>query len=119
MQLLLIRHGESEADILRVHEGRADFPLTELGRRQARLMAEQVKLQYPPDRIIASPLKRARETATILAEAMQCPIRFDEELMEYNNGVLAGLSYEEAKKHRTPKALHERIEAASRRSNFG
>ena len=29
MQILLIRHGESEADILNVHEGRADFELTE------------------------------------------------------------------------------------------
>ena len=31
MQILLIRHGESEADILNVHEGRADFELTEKG----------------------------------------------------------------------------------------
>ena len=29
MLLIIIRHGESEADILRVHEGRADFELTE------------------------------------------------------------------------------------------
>ncbi len=34
MQILLIRHGESEADILNVHEGRADFKLTEKGREQ-------------------------------------------------------------------------------------
>ena len=35
MRLLLIRHGESEADILDVHEGCADFELTERGHRQA------------------------------------------------------------------------------------
>jgi len=29
MQILLIRHGESEANILNVHEGRTDFELTE------------------------------------------------------------------------------------------
>ncbi|WP_241973191.1 histidine phosphatase family protein, partial [Bacillus cereus] len=34
MQILLIRHGESEADILNVHEGRADFELTKKGRQQ-------------------------------------------------------------------------------------
>ena len=34
MQILLIRHGESEADILHVHEGRADFELTDKGRQQ-------------------------------------------------------------------------------------
>ena len=33
MKLLIIRHGQSEADLLDVHEGRADFPLTALGHR--------------------------------------------------------------------------------------
>ena len=40
MNLLVIRHGQSEADILKVIEGRADFPLTELGHKQAEAMAE-------------------------------------------------------------------------------
>ena len=31
MRILVVRHGESEADILNVHEGRADFDLTEKG----------------------------------------------------------------------------------------
>lgn len=35
MKLLIVRHGESEADILQVHEGRADFELTEKGHKQA------------------------------------------------------------------------------------
>ena len=38
MRILVIRHGESEADILNVHEGRADFNLTEKGNRQASAM---------------------------------------------------------------------------------
>jgi 2,3-bisphosphoglycerate-dependent phosphoglycerate mutase len=42
MEILLIRHGESEADILNVHEGRADFPSTELGQKQAMAMANRV-----------------------------------------------------------------------------
>ncbi|HSO59357.1 MAG TPA: phosphoglycerate mutase family protein [Paenisporosarcina sp.] len=48
MELLLIRHGESEADVLGVHEGRADFPLTELGEKQARRMATYIEQHYPP-----------------------------------------------------------------------
>ena len=40
MILLVIRHGESEADILDVHEGRADFELTQKGHRQAAAMAK-------------------------------------------------------------------------------
>jgi len=43
MDLLVIRHGQSEADIIKVIEGRADFSLTELGLSQAELMAEWVK----------------------------------------------------------------------------
>lgn len=39
MRLLIIRHGESEADLLNVHEGRADFALTKTGLAQAERMA--------------------------------------------------------------------------------
>ncbi|WP_091172641.1 histidine phosphatase family protein [Paenibacillus sp. 1_12] len=110
MQILLIRHGESEADILQVHEGRADFELTELGRTQVKAMAAYVNAKFPPDFIWASPLKRASETAAVLAEQVGCPLHFEGDLMEFNNGALAGLSFEEAKRYPVPKELHERVE---------
>lgn len=97
VQILLIRHGESEADILQVHEGRADFELTEKGRRQVQRLVQKVKADFPPDFIWASTLKRARETGETLAEGIGCSIQLEEELMEFNNGVQAGLSFEEAK----------------------
>ncbi|MBL0385058.1 histidine phosphatase family protein [Tumebacillus sp. ITR2] len=90
MQILLIRHGESEADILKVHEGRADYPMTDRGRAQARKMARHVLEKFPPDIIWASTLKRASETAEILQSAINCPIHFLDELREHNNGNLAG-----------------------------
>ena len=46
MRIVVIRHGESEADILNVHEGRADYNLTEKGHTQARAMAEFVSKNY-------------------------------------------------------------------------
>ncbi|NHN34788.1 histidine phosphatase family protein [Paenibacillus sp. S3N08] len=92
MQILLIRHGESEADLLHVHEGRADFELTAAGRQQVQAMAQQVKAKFPLDYIWASTLKRAIETASVLGSTVGCPVRFEADLMEYNNGVLAGLS---------------------------
>ena len=104
MEILLIRHGESEADLLGVHEGRADFPLTKTGREQAKKMAEYVADYFPPELILTSPLKRAKETATILESQLDCPLLEVDHLMEYNNGVLAGLDKEEAKKtHPLPK----------------
>ena len=95
-KLLLIRHGESEADILKVHEGRADFPLTENGHRQAAAMGKWVAEQYKIDVIFASTLRRAAQTAEYLANASGVSICFDEALMEFNNGLLAGLPFEEA-----------------------
>lgn len=96
MNLLLIRHGESEADILNVHEGRADFSLTEKGREQASKMANFVARYYSVDKIYSSPLKRALETAGFLARATGLEIVNAPDLMEFNNGLIAGLSREEA-----------------------
>ena len=94
--LFLIRHGESEADILKVHEGRADFPLTEWGRKQAAAMGRWVADHYRIDQIFASPLRRASETAAFLSKAAGVAGEYDEDLMEFNNGLLAGLPFEEA-----------------------
>ncbi|MBQ0109612.1 MAG: histidine phosphatase family protein [Clostridiales bacterium] len=96
MILLIIRHGESEADILNVHEGRADFELTERGHKQAEAMAEYVANNYKLTKIYASTLKRAAQTAIHLSSETGTEIIFDEELIEFNNGLLAGLSHEDA-----------------------
>ena len=82
MDLLVIRHGQSEADILNVIEGRADFSLTELGNRQAKHMADWVANYMVIDKIISSSLKRAKQTAEILAAATNAPLEFDDYLME-------------------------------------
>ncbi|MCQ6266837.1 histidine phosphatase family protein [Fictibacillus sp. WQ 8-8] len=110
MQILLIRHGQSEADILNVHEGRADYPLTGLGREQARLMAKRVTEDYRPDVIYASTLCRASETASILSKAAGAPLNFEDKLREHDNGVLAGVPFEEEKKYFIPKTMYERFE---------
>ncbi|WP_226682338.1 histidine phosphatase family protein [Sutcliffiella horikoshii] len=114
MEILLIRHGQSEADILQVHEGRADYPLTELGRMQAKRLACRLNEHCPPDIIWTSTLKRAAETATILAEEVGCMLIKEPNLMEFNNGVLAGLPRElAATKYPLPpggRKPHERIQ---------
>ena len=104
-QLLLIRHGESEADILRVHEGRADFPLTEQGHRQAQAMGQWVAEHYEVHCIFASTLCRAQQTAQHLADAVGVPVLLEEDLMEFNNGLLAGLPFAEAQM-RYPRVEH-------------
>ncbi len=73
MIMLVIRQGESEADILKGCEGRADFELTEKGHKQAIAMAKYVAENYHIDRIYASTLKRAAQTAEHLSEATGAP----------------------------------------------
>jgi probable phosphoglycerate mutase len=45
---------------------------------------------------VASPLRRTRETAEIVAAALELPIEFDEDLVELDFGSLEGLTFEEA-----------------------
>ncbi len=96
MEILLVRHGRSEADSLNVHEGRADFELTEKGRRQVTALAAWLKENERFDVVYASPLKRAAETAETVAKASGVSVVYDEGLMEWDNGLLKGLSFEEA-----------------------
>lgn len=104
LELLIIRHGQSEADIMKIHEGRADYPLTDVGIFQAKQMARYVEENYPPDIILTSPLKRAKKTAVLLQEVIDCELIEVNDLMEFNNGVLAGLPKKEASiKYPLPK----------------
>ena len=98
MKLLLIRHGESQADLMDVHEGRADFELTARGHRQAEAMARRVAGEYRLSAIYSSPLKRARQTAQALAGQTGLDIIFDDLLMEFDNGLLAGMDRAEAQR---------------------
>ncbi|KGR87967.1 histidine phosphatase family protein [Lysinibacillus odysseyi] len=96
MKLLLIRHGQSEADLLNVYEGRADFSLSRLGREQATKLAQFLITRYDVEQIIASPLKRAAQTSEIINSVYNCGVIFKEKLMEFNNGILAGMDREQA-----------------------
>lgn len=94
LELLVIRHGQSIADIEDRFEGRADFELTDLGVEQAKRVSNWVKEHHRPDDIISSPLKRASMTAQIVSEKCGVTVTFEDEIMEWNNGLLAGLKRE-------------------------
>ena len=107
MDILVIRHGQSEADILNVIEGRADFNLTELGQQQADLMADWVNGYMKIDKIFSSSLKRAKQTAEKLSIATNVPVVLMDDIMEWRNGLIAGLSHSEANgKYPLPKVKH-------------
>jgi len=70
--------------------------LTSKGRQQAFLMLNQLKSQgIQPKAIFSSPLKRAAETAEMIAEGLCLPYEKAPELIEFSVGVLEGHSSEE------------------------
>ena len=82
--LLLVRHGQTAANADGLLLGRADPPLSNLGREQAAALAAHVP---PGARIIASPLRRARETADAFGAAFE----IDERWIELDYGDLDGM----------------------------
>ncbi|MBI3291067.1 histidine phosphatase family protein [Candidatus Falkowbacteria bacterium] len=89
-KIFLIRHGQDADNEAGILNGRRDVELTESGREQARKVAE--KLRDNDVRIIyASPLKRAYETARIIATELGIDeVATDEYLIERDFGVLTG-----------------------------
>lgn len=72
-RLLVMRHGPAEA-LAAHHTGDADRRLTPDGRRHTARACEQLARFLPVlDRIYTSPYLRARETAELLAEALEAP----------------------------------------------
>ena len=67
LHLMLVRHGETEWNAQRRYQGQSDTPLSELGVRQAKLVAERLAGREI-DALYASDLMRAWETAQFIAK---------------------------------------------------
>jgi broad specificity phosphatase PhoE len=82
--LVLVRHGRTAANASGLLQGRLDLPLDGVGRAQVAAMVERVGR---PDRIVSSPLLRARQTA----EAFGVPYEIDDRWEELHYGAYEGL----------------------------
>jgi broad specificity phosphatase PhoE len=97
--LLLVRHGETEWNLQRRYQGRADSPLTERGVEQAhaigRLLASLPEIASAG--IVASPIGRARSTAGLISEHLPAAasLHLDDRLCELSLGSWDGLTYRE------------------------
>jgi broad specificity phosphatase PhoE len=91
---MFLRHGESEGNAQGRMQGRRDYPLTALGREQARRAATFIASSgLTLNAVYTSPLKRALETASIVAESgVRPPASVDEDLPEIGAGSLEGLN---------------------------
>tara|TARA_B100002052_G_C15554966_1_gene450823 strand:- start:9 stop:608 length:600 start_codon:yes stop_codon:yes gene_type:complete len=97
-KLLLVRHGQSEWNAMGRWQGKANPPLTDLGKEQALLAAEKL----PDFSILASSdLVRARETAEIFAKAHDKDsndILIEPQVQERDAGEFSGLTRDEIDK---------------------
>ncbi len=88
MRLILVRHGQAE------HRGDEpdDLYLTELGKRQVELLGQWLaENETDIDAIISSPLRRARETTSILNRYISAPVKVDDDLRETTHDLLEKL----------------------------
>lgn len=89
MQIVLVRHGETEWSLTGQHTSRTDLALTERGRERAReLAAELGGRAFSP--VLCSPLRRARETCELAGFGESAVISDD--LREWDYGEYEGLT---------------------------
>jgi broad specificity phosphatase PhoE len=85
VQLLIVRHGRTDANARGLLLGRLDVSLDEVGRAQAAALAATVG---PVDRVVSSPLARARQTAAAFGR----DVEIDDRLIELDYGELDGVA---------------------------
>lgn len=95
--LYLIRHGatkQNEARPVILQGCGIDGPLSAMGRSQAAHVA-RILSRFPLSRVVASPMLRARQTATAIAEPHQLPVETVDALHEVDVGAWEGRSWDQ------------------------
>ncbi|GAA1243252.1 histidine phosphatase family protein [Prauserella halophila] len=90
-RIVLWRHGETDYNAAGRMQGHLDSALTEVGWNQARF-AVAALARFEPDLVIASDLRRATDTATVLTDVIGVPLRLDKRLRETHLGEWQGMT---------------------------
>jgi broad specificity phosphatase PhoE len=94
--IVLVRHGETDWNRERRFQGHADTELNEAGRAQAADLADSLTNESLAA-VYTSPLRRARETAAIIAVRLRLDVRPLDALREIHVGHWEGLTIDEVK----------------------
>ena len=92
----VVRHGETEWNVVGRIQGHSDVPLSQNGRDQAHAVDRRLT-EAPLDVVYCSDLSRAGETASIIIGERDIPLHATPELRERDYGVFEGLTVEERK----------------------
>lgn len=107
--IYVVRHGQDEDNQAGILNGRRDKPLTELGRSQSANLADKLaghKIQV----VYSSPLKRAYETAKIIADKLDIKqIIVEPDLIEREFGVMTGTLVADIPKNSSNNLLGDKV----------
>ena len=84
--IVIVRHGQTDLNVLKIYGGRIDVPLNEEGIKEANIVKEKLQ-DIKFDVVYSSPLKRAYDTARIITDK---DIVVDDRIIERDNGELEG-----------------------------
>ena len=93
--VILVRHGESEANRQGYFAGQTDAELLDKGIQQARATGTYISQNYRVDKIYASDLKRAYKTGAEISELTGAPLLADKRLREINAGLWQGNAFDD------------------------
>jgi broad specificity phosphatase PhoE len=96
-ELILARHGETEWNVEEVFRGRIDIELDEKGVRQAELLAQYLR-GVKIDAVYSSPLRRALNTAEVIARYHKLKVKIAPGLIDFDFGKWQGLRHQEVKR---------------------
>jgi probable phosphoglycerate mutase len=97
MEVVLVRHGETEWSRDLLHTGRTDMPLTDEGRRQAERLRGPLG-EWSFTRVLASPLGRALDTCRLAGFGEQAEL--SDALLEWDYGEYEGLTTAQIRERR-------------------
>jgi len=104
-KIYLVRHGQDTDNVAGILNGHRDTSLTELGREQARQVAQKLE-ECDIKAIYCSPLERTNETSLIITEHLRFEYDFVHSgLIERDFGILTGKSLADIPKY-AAKILH-------------
>jgi broad specificity phosphatase PhoE len=95
--LILVRHGETVWNVEKIYRGRADVNLDEVGIKQAELLSKYLS-NWELEAIYSSPLRRAIDTANIIARYQKIGVHIVEGLIDFDYGEWQSLPEQEAKR---------------------
>jgi probable phosphoglycerate mutase len=114
---LLLRHGQTALSIEKRFSGAGDPALTDVGRAQAAAAAVRLAGSGAAA-VVSSPLRRARETALLVAEALGLEVAVDEGFRETDFGDWEGFTFREVRE-KWPREMDEWFASTSVAPPFG